>query len=309
MLIIDCEEGETVEQAEARQRAAEKNRPRVVFDMPRAEYDRLPRANFSKLKVLAKSPRHYWHALTEDTPDTNARKLGRVRHIAALEPEKFAQEVAIWRGGRRAGKEWGAFCDANDGREIITEEEAHEVNLAASAVRADRDAAALLHGGRAEVSVLWTHREPSVGGLAGFSIDCKARLDLLCPERIVDLKFVKDASPEGFARATWNYRHHTQGAVYVDGVAAATGKRLPYFIIAAEVAPPYVVQVYEVPERLLDVGREEYRALLQRLHDCRAENRWPGYADGPLELALPGWADTFNDDEDLAGMDLAFAAE
>ena len=83
---------------------------------------------------------------------------------------------------------------------------------------------------------------------------------------------------------------YVQAAMYVDGVEAVTGKRLPYLVLAVENTAPFVSQVYAVPDALLERGRREYRDWLGALAACREHKVWPGYATGPVELVLPKWA-------------------
>jgi hypothetical protein len=50
------------------------------------------------------SPAHYKHALVTPTADTDAKKVGRVVHLAAFEPERFRNAVAVWDGARGAAR-------------------------------------------------------------------------------------------------------------------------------------------------------------------------------------------------------------
>ncbi len=93
-----------------------------------------------------------------------------------------------------------------------------------------------------------------------------------------------------FGRAALNFEYHAQAAFYVDAVEAATGRRLPYIIVAAELSPPCIVQVYRLPEYVLAAGRDHYRSLLSRLSECRREDRWGGYSDEEIDLELPRWS-------------------
>jgi hypothetical protein len=249
------------------------------------------RENWSRLKNLGKSPAHYRHALLEPRKDSAALRNGRANHVAILEPEKFASEVAIWDGGRRASKAWDAFSEANAGKDILTQTEYEQLIGMQRAVRQHPIASRYLQRGRAEVSVLWTMTTGDEAlGLPGSAMPCKSRLDYLAPEWIVDLKTCRDASPMVFGRAAFNLEYHAQAAYYVDAVAAVTGERLPYVIIAAELAAPCVVQVYRLPEHVLAAGRDHYRSLLFRLDECRREDRWDGYSDEEIDLELPRWS-------------------
>lgn len=263
----------------------------IYPDMTREEYDaQAGRENWSRLKNLARSPAHYRHALLEPRPDKAAFRVGRANHVAVLEPEKFSVEVTVWEGGRRASKVWDAFTEANAGKDILTRAEYDQLLGMQRAVRQHPIASRYLQGGQAEVSILWTHETEPVVGLPGLAMPCKSRLDYLAPDWIVDLKTCRDASPMAFGRAVLNLSYHAQAAYYVDAVAAATGRTLPYIIVAAELAPPCIVQVYRLPEHVLAAGRDHYRSLLYRLDECRREDQWGGYSDEEMDLELPRWS-------------------
>ena len=263
----------------------------IYPDMTREQYDALvERENWSRLKNMARSPAHYRHALLEPREDTPALRNGRANHVAVFEPERFAGQVAVWEGGRRQSKAWDAFCEANAGKDILTKDEYEQLVGMQRAVRQHPVASRYLRRGQSEVSILWTHKTESVEGLPGLNMPCKSRLDYLTPDCILDLKTCRDASPMAFGRAAFNFEYHAQAAYYVDAVAAVTGKRLPYIIVAAELAPPCVVQVYRLPEHVIAAGRDHYRSLLYRLAECRREDRWDGYASEEMELELPRWS-------------------
>lgn len=261
----------------------------IYPDMTREQYDALvERENWSRLKIMGRSPAHYRHALLEPRKDTAALKNGRANHIAVFEPELFARSVAVWDGGRRASKAWDAFCVANTGKDILTKDEYDLLIGMQRAIRQHPDASKYLRNGRPEVSILWTHKPDPFLNLP--AMPCKSRLDYLAPEWIVDLKTCRDASPAAFGRSAFNFEYHAQAAYYVDAVEAVTGERLPYVIVAAELTPPCVVQVYVIPDHVLAAGRDRYRSLMVHLAECRAADSWGGYADEEMELELPRWS-------------------
>lgn len=282
---------------------AVETKAQIIHGMPREAYDSIKRTHWSKLKHLAKSGAHYQQALLEQEEDTDAKKLGRVVHLAVLEPEVYLQRCKLWTGGVRRGAKWDAFEAKHSDMEIINDREEEFCLTIQAAVRGNRVASKYLQGGRSEVTILWTHTLPAGGELPLTTIDLKCRLDFLSDfPALVDLKTTKDASPEGFGKECWNYRYDAQAAMYQDAYFAATGQRLPYFLIAAEKGAPHVVQVYRVNDAVLEVGREHYRNLLGTLAYYRYQNRWPGFADDTeLDLVLPRWAAPM--DEPADGLD------
>lgn len=280
-----------------------------IHTLTREQYDALDRVNFSTLKLIGISPAHYQHRMTTgDSDDTDARARGRCVHLAILEPEKFKEQVVVWDGGTRRGKDWEGFKARNVDKEILKEEAHAEVLAIAKAVRSSMQAAPYLVSGQSEVAVLWDHVVPEIGGLAGYRIKCKSLLDRVTPVALVDLKSSRDASPDGFGRECANYEAVVQAAFYSDGYRAATGSSLPYVLLASEAAAPYVVQAYRVTEEQLELGRETYRAWLDRLNLCRQEKAWPGYAETEMDLVLPPWAMPQDDESDLTGTGIDFGS-
>lgn len=272
----------------------------VYPDVHRDHYDRIDRVNFSLLKLMKLSPAHYKHALVTPGADTDAKKVGRVVHLAAFEPERFRNAVAVWDEGTRRGKVWDSFKDRNEGKELLTLNEYERCMAIQKAVSDHPVARRFVNVGRGEVTVLG-----ELLATDGKPIAAKGRLDFVGEEGIADLKVTKDGSPEGFPRQVNEYRYHTQAAWYVDLLASAkAGEVLPYFIVSVEAAAPHVVTVYRVPEFLLNIGRAEYRGWLDQLVKCRKTSTWPGYAEQPLDLELPEWALKNTLEGELAALDL-----
>lgn len=275
----------------------------IRFDVSRDEYDEIEAMNWSRLKIMMKSPRHFQHALLSKYVDTDAKQRGRAVHLAVLEPARFQAECVVWEGGARRGAEWEKFSKKNAHREILTERTYEEVKALAGAVRASSDAMRWLSNGRSEATITWRASAPGTEGLPGWDMALKSRLDFVGGAALADLKTTRDASPRGFQSESWRYRYDAQAAFYSDAHEAATGRRLPYYLIAVETEPPHVVTSYLVPEEILALGRKSYRECLERLAFCLRENVWPAYGDGDQILTLPQWAAPSNDD-DVAELDL-----
>lgn len=290
---------------------AETARATISYGMRRAEYDRLDRVHWSKLKLMLRSAAHYRHAVTSRFVDTDAMKLGRAVHLAMLEPTRFQAECVLWEGGARRGKDWEKFQKANADREILTEREWKVCGDLAAAVRGNADAMRYLSGARTEASILWQATGEALDSLPGWSFDLKSRLDAVRPgDAIADLKTTRDASINGFGREAMRLRYHAQAALYSDAYTAATGERLPYVLVAVETAAPHLVVAYRVTEEQLAAGREMYRSCLQQLGFCIRENRWPGYAEGEQSLSMPDWAlPPADDDVSELGLDFTTAAQ
>lgn len=247
------------------------------------QYEQLDRLNWSRLRLLARSPLHF-KAYVQ--PDTVSLRRGRVAHVATLEPERYRKEVVVYEGKRDDRiKAWQEFQLEHAGKLILNPREDAEARAIADAVRSDPVARKYLEApGRAEVTACWTF----AGG-----IKAKGRVDWL-PEAgpIVSLKTTKDASPDAFGRVCAGYGYCAAEAWYRAGVGAAEGAPLrPVVVIAVEAAPPHAVAVYRVPESPLTVGEEECWSLMNLLLVCQEKDSWPSYGNGgEMELTLPKWS-------------------
>lgn len=256
--------------------------------------ERADRVNWSTLKLITKSPRHYLHGLAHPREDTDALLRGRALHCAVYEPAQFDSRYVVqprfnramldataigkgYAGGKEAAAAWDA---ANVGRDVLTSDMHADVLGMARALWADPIVARLLDGARGEVPIEWT--DPVTG------IECKGRVDHLhgC---VADLKSTRDAA--WFERDAARLLYHAQLAWYHDGcVAAGHTFTAPPCLIAVESAAPYDVLVVWFDADDIEAGRRVYRAALDRLAQCRASGTWPGVAGGEARrVRLPAW--------------------
>lgn len=282
-------------------------KPEIIFNMPRAEYDRRGEVNWSTLKLMMKSPAHYHASLIAPVaPDTDARQRGRGTHCATLEPDRFRSEFVAYSDGARnpRHKAWQTFLKANAGKEILTPAMMAECVELARAVRSAPAALPYLSGGRSEVTCIWPFVREQVGGIAGYTTWCRSRLDFVANVgALVDLKVTRDASPSGFGRECGRYSYHVQAASYRQAYYACTGKLLPYKLVAVESTWPHVTAVYNVTARAFELGWETYVDLHDRRNACSQANHWPGYAEAEMDLELPAYLDPDDDEnDDLTGL-------
>ncbi len=260
------------------------------------DYGAIKAVNYSSLKMLAKSPKHYQHYLKHGRGETKSMFKGTAAHIATLEPERFAFEFAVFEGSRRAGKEWEAFEAMNADRTILKKSEYEEAFAIRDAIRADAVASSYLSNGHHEVTLVWIDDETG--------LKLKGRVDWLRNDNvIVDLKTTRDAVPFFFSRDVARLAYHVQAAMYLDGLEKITGKPARYVVPAVESSAPYDVVTFDVPEPVIGVGRDEYKRLLKILIECRETGRWPGIGNGfEVPLTLPAWA--MGDENDLEALGL-----
>jgi hypothetical protein len=267
----------------------------MTFD----EYRAIDAVNWSSLKHLfvdragpehprlcITSPMRYRYFKDQGEPEeTDAMRLGKATHTAVYEPDRFALEYLVWKGGDRRGPKWESFKEAAEGRCILTAAQYERALAIRDAVRSHPIAAAYLAKGEAEKTITWTD------DLTG--LRCKARLDLLSHSMgaLTDLKTTNDIGERMFRGTCEKLGHFRQLGMYTKGIAAC-GLLVPpvrAVIIAVENKPPHEVAVYAIEPDSLETARAEVEELLQVLKACQEANHWPGRFETEQTLRRPDW--------------------
>lgn len=257
--------------------------------IPWGEYSTMSGVSITRLKELRRSPQHYLYRLTHPK-ESKALMLGTAAHTAVLEPERFAQQFAVWGertdGGNlrpRRGKDWDAFAAGHADKTIITADEHALATSIAKAVHSTPAAMRYLESGDPEVTMQWEQ-----GGMI-----CRGRVDWLTTvdnePHVVGLKTARDCRHFKFGAAAAALGYHLQWGFYFDGYRLLK-KREPRMIeIVVESEPPHAVAVYFIPSDIIDQGRDEYQALMLRLAECESTGHFPGPQEIEEPLTLPSW--------------------
>lgn len=225
---------------------------------------------FSRLKLIARSPLHYAAATVEETL---AMERGSAVHSLLL----GGQPVIAWEEGRpRRGKDYDAFVADNPGALVLTATafaEAHEI---AEAVKRDKLAMAALDGER-EQERAWKFGDRA----------CAGRIDAITFDGVTELKVSQTADPARFIWHALQMGWLSQGAWYLDGLAAS-GQVLEHVrIVAVEPKPPFAVTTFRLDEDTIAKARATYRLWFERLLVCEQSDEWPPYAQSEVVLSLP----------------------
>jgi len=252
--------------------------PGLHLDVPFETYLQWPFLSQSTLKEGRRSMAHLKAALDgERTKEpTDSMSLGSALHVAFLEPEMASERVVCWKGGRRAGKDWTAFCDDNPGRIILTPGmfEKH-VGMVRSLRR---------HPVVREWLSKIEHTEASVVGDV-HGVTMKSRCDALTADPLIDLKVTNDASVRWARRTAMDFGYHIQAYIY--GVQF---NRDRFMLMMVENSPPYDVVPYELTPEFIRMGEREATRLLDEYATNLRTNTWPGYTGCTLPLDPPEWA-------------------
>ena len=277
------------------------------------QYKAIRAINASGLKLIARSPLHYWHKyLNPDRPPekpSSALNIGSALHSLVLEDEIIYHQAPNVNKRTKAGREEFTKFEAElpENAIVLSNDEIAKVQNMASCINADKLASGLLHatnwGERsAEKTVLWKMMD----------LDCKARLDLVYYDesinkiRIVDLKTCRDASEFGFEGAITEYKYHLQAAFYSKAAKYGIGNEsteIEFYFICVENTIPFAVAVYDLDERAIEQGWRECQDLLTEYATCLHFDSWPSYNRAKTTVPIIGirkWAqDKYYDPSDF----------
>lgn len=269
-----------------------------------SEYKQVKAINSSGLKLILRSPLHYWHEYLnpkrEKRKVTPSLRMGSALHGLLLE-QTVCFDVAP--EGDKRKKEVKAIYEewkknlAPDTL-ILTTEELKKVEGMTLSFFDHEVAPKILFpddalGVWTEHTLTWTHQN---------GLPCKARLDaIIATEKgvtIVDVKTCVNASEEEFSRAMFSNKYYLQAAFYREAIyncmpelIKGDGKDVDYIFICIENAPPYAVTCYPLANWCIDAGDEEWMAAMDIYDQCILHNRWPGYkTDLDSWLDFPIWA-------------------
>lgn len=261
----------------------------MIKKMSMTAYHKADGLSKSMMDYLKISPAHFKYNRENPTEETESMLLGSLFHTMVLEPKKFDKEYAIAPECDRrtsAGKQiYQEFMDKNSGKKIITQKQFDTVSNWVDAIKKHPVASKLITGrGKNEVSIFWT--DDGTGEI------CKARLDRIKNDTIIDLKTTVSAQQDDFERSAHKLGYHRQAYWFSEAYEQEFGTDPKFVIIAVEKTAPFNVVVYKYEKFAIEVGGKECRELLKIYHHCKQTNNWYGY-DGENNdvqpLTLPNY--------------------
>jgi len=266
----------------------------VYHNIPAPVYFSWDAASSSKLKAFARSPLHCKALSYKADEATDAQQFGTAVHTAVFEPDRFLKDYVVKPEGlkrnTKAGKlEYDALVAEHGENNILSFDDYQHILGMQKAIREDEDTKSLLDKVLStEVSLLWKQND----------IDCKARLDAISGNRIIDLKTTQSASIHSFGTSFFKYGYELQAAHYLSGAKRLRLGVSEFVFIAIEKKPPYALALYKLSPASLEVAMGQVQQLTREYARCKRENVWPGYPKGIQELTLPDWKSNFNNLEE-----------
>lgn len=279
----------------------------IIKDFSREDYDNIEAENYSRLKLILRSPREYQ---LNNFKETEAMMVGTALHMAYLEPGKFKEKYVVepstvlcvardesgkivkggdktWQPANKRMKDHREWLDAwgieqkSKGSIVLAPEDMDSITGMISSVTEELrfpPPAGLL-----SVRELISTRDAEVtcvGEWNGKPI--KARADLLAKTSlgltVVDIK--KSARPYDFVRKIYDMNYDMQAAFYKKAFGADA---FVWLVLGGD--SPYPVLTYNA-EHFLEIGQKKIDLAFKKLEECKKENYWP-WATRGVESPYP----------------------
>ena len=239
--------------------------------------------SFSSLKAFYKSPREFLAYKKRVLKETPAMRMGTLVHLLVLEPHLFPKQYAIFKGARRAGKEWEAFLEKyGEKRTIIKVSEYEEANKIAMAVKQHPTAQLLIRSCNKFEQMI-------EGNFEGIRL--KGFVDAYCKTHIIDLKTCMDANPVKFSKVANDSLYNLQAAIYRKALKTKITKNADYFIIAVDKTEPFHVSVMRATNEFIETGEMLLERLLNEFKEWNGEDvgfEWRMQQE-VFDLDVPYW--------------------
>lgn len=204
--------------------------------------------------------------------------------VAIIPPEALNEQ------GHRKGQAWKAYRAEHEGLILMTEEEFEPVKRMVRNVYDHPQAWRLLAGAMHHEFTILHHDDDS-------GLDLRTRPDLIASVGgrvfVPDFKTTKAMTPREFAADAVKYGYHRQAAWYIEAVEAygyeVARKGFPF--ITVDKSPAHECRVYTLPERAIELGRQENRMNRRELARRLEEDDWTDPLGKEVhEVDLPEYA-------------------
>lgn len=273
----------------------------IYLNMPTRDYFADPAPAPSLTQSLAKiiierSPLHAWYAHPRLNPDfrsDDATKydVGNIAHALMIGRGK---EIVVldgyddWR--KDAAKKAREEAAAQGKLAVLGKHYALAGRMVDAAVMQLklRGETELFREGDGEAVTIWQEGP----------IWLRQMIDWLSPYRLIVADYKTTdlcAAPDQIARIASNAGWHIQAAMSergLDVLHPQTAGRRRYVFVVQETEPPYQINVVDMSETWLTMGRKMLTYAIERWKICTARNQYSGYPLQPIIPEFPGWAES-----------------
>lgn len=257
--------------------------------MKRAEYDNIPALNWSRAKLLLRSPLHF-KCWIPDQEESDAMLVGRLTHAMVLEGKGLDGVFAIKpKGMSFATKEGKAWRDAQSLPILPYDDKSRIVGMAE----------ALAEDKAAEKMIRFCPLREHVIEQTMHGVKCKAMLDAVGSDHdrrpgFLEVKTSPDAREEFWQKRCCSEPFHYDGAA--EWYSSLLSLRLdldgsrPWSVwLVVESKPPHAVACWAPSETMIASGCEKVRDVITTYKACQLAGEWPGYHPGIRLIDAPKW--------------------
>ncbi len=258
-----------------------------IYDMSDREYRAIPNMlNASSIPHLLQSPAHYLSNLTRPRESTKEMNFGSAVHLKILEPEKFNEQFVVKNIDLRTikGKKDRDEIELVHKKKAISEEDFERIKYMEANIRRHEIASQMLTGGHSEQVIIFKLQASN-----GTEVACKAKVDYVGNNILVDLKTTKNAEPNSFNDSIGKYSYEIQGAFYSHAIEMLGQIRPQFYFVAVESEPPFAVSVIRLSESDYSKGHIKIYRAVNIFEECLRLNTWPSYEAKIYESKTRPW--------------------
>lgn len=257
--------------------------------MSSEEYHRTSPLSFTGFKEFMRSPAHYRAYVDHPEESTASQIKGQLTHCMLLEPKEVEKRFIHIKGpmNRNPFKAQKEEAEAL-GLIPVGDTTWRDAEGMREKLLKHPDVANMIKIGQKETSVFAP--DPTTGVLR------KCRPDIWLPAQGIlgDLKYVGDASQDGFLMMLRRMKWHIQSAWYLEVVSAAMRAPHNLFVhILVEEKYPHEVGCWALDDASLERASQTIQHHLKKFKHCQDTNTWPGLEPKIHTTSIPHymWAD------------------
>lgn len=243
----------------------------IVIETNKQYHDYKEAISKSRLANMSVCPKYFkW---CEDNPKEPSEDLlvGSAFHKLVLEPDTFGSEFIVMpnidRRTKLGKEQYEQFVLSSQGRDILTQEQYETICGMRDSVMSNKYAKALLKGNH-------EHSMYFVDDLTQEQIKVRPDCYRNVQDRIVitDLKSCKSARTEDFGKDMVKFHYDLQAYMYSNGVSKVLNipkENVDFVFIAVEKKPPYLINILQADQFILDRGEQLFRQYIGQYHECK----------------------------------------
>jgi len=225
----------------------------------------------SKLKLLNEDPKEFYEQVILGNSKSESKPqydLGSYVHTLVLEEHLEHEEFAMFKGWRKAGKDWEAFKadPKHAGKTILSAPQVETGRMLAATVKGRPEALELFKGGLPELSI--------TSHIMGVPV--KMRADYINVDKgyIVDLKTTGlPAGIENFRQTCKDFHYDLSAALYAQIAYNHYGKLFDFYFVPISKVDRQC-DVYKASSAFLSEGAKQVTSALVTYKKCKETGIW-----------------------------------